>query len=76
MSLVGSKKSMEMVQNILINNCALNRTKLINHHTTPEICYLEYAGNLQMQRIYHFLYDEAHFYLTRKHDRIIQCFKK
>jgi hypothetical protein len=65
---------MEKIQQILMIKCNLNKTALINHHSTPEICYLEYSGNTQMQRIYHYLYDNAPFYLERKHERIIKCF--
>lgn len=74
--LVGTWKSMETVQNILIEKCQINKTKLIKHHTTSEICYLEYHGHKQMQRIYAYLYSNANFYMERKHARIIKCFIK
>ena len=74
LSLVGTWACIKKIQNILIKNCNLNKTKLINHHSASFICYLEYSGNTQMQRIYHFLYDNAATFLDRKHDRIKNCF--
>lgn len=76
LSLISNIDTLQYVQDILIKNCNLNKTKLIKHHTTKEMFYLEYAGNKQMQRIYNYLYTGASFYLPRKHDRIIQCFKR
>lgn len=70
-SLVGTKKLLLDIQKILIKECGINKTKLIKHHTTPYIFYLEYQGNLQMARIVKFLYQDLNLpFLQRKYERI------
>lgn len=71
LSLVGNLTHLQNIQDILIKNCNLNKTKLINHHTTNNIFYLEYSGNKQLKRIVNFLYKNSNVYLQRKYNKII-----
>jgi len=55
---------LSMVQEILMAECNLNKTKL--YPKGKNFFSLQYGGNRQCLRIYHFLYDEANIYLERK----------
>lgn len=70
-SIVGTIKLLTRIQEILIKECSLTKTKLDNR--TPErqtnIRNLRYSGNVQLQRIFNYLYNDATIYLTRKYDK-------
>lgn len=67
-SIIGNRQLMSEIQNILMKECNLNLTKLIEVH--PERCIgiynLVYRGNIQVQRIYEYLYTGAEVFLERK----------
>lgn len=67
-SLVGTKKFLTKVQEILINECDLNKTKLDDRFPEREtnIRNLRYSGNKQLQRIYAYLYEGATIFMQRK----------
>lgn len=67
-SLISSIKMCEQVQNILIENCKVNKTKIkIVKCKNGDMAYLQYCGNKQVRRIMLFLYDKASIYLERKY---------
>lgn len=55
------------IQEILIRECNLRKTKLTEYpHKNNCVCDLRYGGRIQVARIYHYLYDDATIYLDRK----------
>lgn len=70
-SLIGTMEFLSRVQEILIDNCNLTKTKLDNRfpkrHTN--IRNLRYSGNTQVQRIFNYLYKDATIYMTRKFEK-------
>lgn len=62
------------IQNILINNCNLNKTKLKSYKSTNVAKSLTYGGTLQVKRIYEYLYKDSTIYLKRKYDKFNQLF--
>lgn len=60
----------QRVQEILIDKCNLNKTKLetISKRKGTTIV-LHYVGNNQIKRIYEYLYKDATIYLTRKFEK-------
>lgn len=66
------------IQKILINNCELNKTKFSKRHKqkNDNIFTLNYGGKIQLNRIYHFLYDNANIYLNRKKEKFEQIIFK
>lgn len=63
----GNQQILLQIQNILMSRCSLNQTKLVSYpHKKADIYNLTYGGKLQLQRIYHFLYDDATIFLERK----------
>lgn len=68
-SLISSVIICEQVQNILIEKCNLNKTKLeIKKFKGGILAIIHYCGNKQVARIIKFLYSNASIYLNRKHD--------
>jgi Mor family transcriptional regulator len=67
-SIIGNKDFLDDLQNILMINCNLNKTKLTKEKSiNVELYYIFYGGYLQIQRIKDFLYKDATIYLERKH---------
>jgi intein/homing endonuclease len=64
----------ERIQEILIKECSLNKTKIdITISKSGKKSYtIHYVGNNQIERITNYLYDEATIYLTRKFNK---CYK-
>lgn len=59
------------LQGFLMKACQLKRTKLNpTHWADGYICALEYTGNRQVNRIWHFLYDNATVWLDRKRNKV------
>lgn len=57
------------VQKILVKQCNLNFVKLIKHHTSKQVKYLNYGGSHNVYRIYKYLYKNATVFLQRKYDK-------
>lgn len=74
MSMLGTTEAMKQVQNILIEQCGVNKNKLQNHHSTPYIKYLVYSGNRQLAKIIDFLYRDSDFHLPRKYEIVKKYF--
>lgn len=64
--IAGNSTLLERVQEILIDNCNLNKTSFEKLKTTT---VLHYVGNNQVQKIYDYLYKDATVYLTRKFEK-------
>ena len=62
-SMAGTEELLLRIQDILIKECELNLTKLIQ---SKNIKILSYGGNIQLQRIREYLYKDATIFLTRK----------
>jgi len=62
-SIASSYRMCEQIQEILIKNCNLRKTKLEIHEKHS---YIHYCGNIQNKRIYYFLYQDATIFLKRK----------
>jgi len=66
-SLISSIKLCEEVQEILMKNCSLSKTKLyIKNFNIGKMAYLKYCGNKQVLRIANYLYNNSHIFLNRK----------
>lgn len=74
MSLLGTTAAMKQVQNILIEQCGVNKNKLQKHHSTSYVKYLVYSGNKQLAKIVDFLYRDVDFSLPRKHQIVKNYF--
>jgi len=62
---IGSPPFIKTYQQILMQNCDLNKTKL---QSEGKACSLQYGGNKQCKRIYNYLYSNSIIYLSRKKD--------
>ena len=65
-SITSEGNILHQMQNILMKECDLNKTKIPfrkNSYT------LSYGGRQQLTRIYHYLYDDSTVYLQRKYDK-------
>lgn len=71
--IVGTIDFLTSVQNILVDECSLNKTKLHQRHKDRDnnIRRLTYGGRLQIERIFNYLYQDANFYLKRKYNKFI-----
>lgn len=63
------------LQSILIKECDLNET-ILKKSSTKEMVYLSYEGIHQVNRIFHYLYDDATIWLSRKRDLIEPILKE
>ena len=59
------------IQNILIENCQVSRTKLYRREAArPLSRILRYGGRRQVKRIFNYLYQDATVWLPRKRDAV------
>lgn len=69
-SITGNITLIVKIQEILMENCDINRTKLNYLNLYKEsFRTLSYGGNIQAKRIFNYLYDNSTLYLTRKHNK-------
>lgn len=61
--ITGTQKLNKKIQEKLIENCGVKKTKI---HLKSTFSILSYAGNLQVPRIFNWLYKDAEIYLERK----------
>ena len=75
-SIVGNDSHIKGIQNTIIEEVGLNKTKLINmkHHPENIVC-LCYGGNNSVNKIGDWLYQNATVYLDRKLNRFNECAK-
>ena len=67
--IAGTEMVLTTIQEILINNCQVSRTKLIKRKS---IHVLTYGGTRMLERIYHYLYDDSTIYMERKYAKFTQ----
>lgn len=69
-SIIGQLPFIKAIQEIIIQNCNMNETKLLLYKDrgNGELVTMKYGGS-QIQRIYHFLYEDSHYFLKRKHNK-------
>lgn len=70
-SLCSTKEFVEFIQNVLVNNCNLSKTKLGKRHKDREnnSYHVKYTGRFSCLKIRDYLYKDAHLYLQRKYDK-------
>lgn len=76
-SIVGTIDLLNDVKQILCKKCNLNNTIYDNRHPNRNnnIRALRYGGNIVVNRIYHYLYDDSTIYLSRKKDKFLDILK-
>ncbi len=67
-SITSNKEFLEELQNILMLECDINKTKLKKYKRTA-IKTLVYYGNKQAKRIYDYMYKDATIFFPRKKDK-------
>jgi len=67
---MGNVTLMEKIQEILMKECGLDRTKMYKQACQkPNILMLSYGGNSQLKKIREYLYKDATIYLKRKKEK-------
>lgn len=75
-NLISSINMCELIQEILIKNCNLNKTKIHIHKCiNGNMAYIKYCGNKQVLRIASYLYNDATISLNRKRKLIFNYFE-
>lgn len=64
--LLGNRPILLEIQELLMRNCNVKKTKLVDHHTTPDIAALVYNGRQQLFRVALWMYVDATIFLERK----------
>lgn len=77
-SIVGTENFITKYKEILIKECLLSDTKLGIRHKerNNNIRSLVFGGNIIINRIYHFLYDNSSIYLSRKKTKFLDILEK
>ena len=62
------------IQEILMQNCQLNKTSLRKYEDKGygSLVTLTYGGRLQLIKIFNYLYEDAKIFLPRKHERFME----
>lgn len=68
MSFVGTRGFLLHVQEVLMEECGIKRTKLARHISTYA---LHCEGNKQVPRVFEYLYKSSSLYLTRKYNKFL-----
>ncbi len=76
-SIIGTIEFLDSIKNILITNCNVNDTKYDDRHPNKNnnIRSLRYGGNILVNRIYHYLYDNSIICLKRKKNKFLDILK-
>lgn len=74
-SVISNINFIQNMQKILVEQCKLNYTKLINHHSSKKVKYLTYGGSHNIFKIYKYLYKNSKTFLERKYNKF-QTFLK
>lgn len=72
-SMIGPQEFLYSVQDILISNLAISRTKLYNPKNckVTQLHTLTYQGRKNLRKIYSYLYDNSTIFLERKYSKFI-----
>ncbi|QHA92248.1 hypothetical protein [Bacillus sp. N1-1] len=68
-SIVGTKHMMDGIQKVMINDLSLSKTKITED---KGLFRLVYGGNLQVSKIFRWLYNDQSVYLERKYTRFLK----
>jgi len=68
-AITSDKNILLEIQNILMKECDLKKTKLKSYKRTEQAFSLRYGGKNQIQRIFNYLYRDATVYLQRKYNK-------
>lgn len=73
-SIVANEKFLTDIQNLLMINVDLSKTKFSQRHKNRNnfIMTMVYGGRFNCQKIFHYLYNDATIYLTRKKKKFEQ----
>lgn len=73
MSIIGTIELLDSIKKIFIENCNVNDTKYDDRHPNRDnnIRALRYGGNILVNRIYHYLYDDSTLWLERKKNKFL-----
>lgn len=76
-SIVGTIDFLNEMKKMLMKNCNLNDTMFDYRHPERKnnIRALRYGGNIIINRIYHYLYDNSMIYLKRKKTKFVDILK-
>jgi len=69
-SIIGNYDFIDKIQNIICNNCKLNKTKLMQRHKNRNnnIVHFTYGGKNVTKSFYDWLYKDATIYMVRKYN--------
>lgn len=72
-SIIGTIKLLNSIKEILIKNCNIRDTKYDDRYPNKNnnIRALRYGGNIIINRIYHYLYDDSTICLKRKRNKFL-----
>lgn len=70
----GSQEFLANIQSIIIDQISLNKTKIAKN-SIGESYYIVYSGRRQLQKIFHWFYDDSILYLERKKNIFNQLVK-
>lgn len=76
-NITGNLELIESIQNILIKELGLNKTKIHSRYPAKDVStkHFSYGGNNICIKIRDWLYKDAHFYLQRKYNKFQQINK-
>lgn len=69
LEIIGTEMFLNKIQDILVYNCNITKTKLHKSHPT-EITRISYKGNKSIIKIRDYLYNNSTIYIKYKHDKI------
>lgn len=72
--ITGKMLFMKDIQNYLVKNTKLNKTKLIKCYNSISF-RLQYCGKNNIQKVYDFLYKDATIFMERKYNRFLKILK-
>lgn len=75
-SVIGTISFLEKFQEILMENCSLNKTKFTKCGKINNIKYLEYAGKKSCLKIFGYLYNNSTIFLDRKFIRFKEYYNQ
>lgn len=74
----GNFNFIDKLQDYLVEKLGFKKTKLNfskaknpNNNTSENVCSMEYSGKKQIEKFYHYLYDNATIYGNRKHQKFV-----
>lgn len=69
-SITSNRKIINQIQDILVEQCNLKKTKLLYKHKNSNAGAMSYVGNIQVKRIVEYLYKDATIFLDRKYEKL------